>query len=133
MILLAEKAVQPPAKEKERKDIASLPCLVSSLKLPHPFHFIQTANNAGDVVASPLLVGLGNQPLTGPLGFAFRGENGGDPLVVQHIRQSVGAKQDNVSRLQLCLLDIDLDAGRAAAQDVGDDVPQLVAAGRSRA
>ena len=47
---------------------------------------------------------------------------------VQHVRQAVGAEQEHVARLQVGLPHIDLHAGLAAAQDVGDDVPPLVAA-----
>ena len=56
------------------------------------------------------------------------GQDGGNALVCQHIGQAVGAKQERVSRRQVGLSHVDLDAGVVAAENVGDDVPPLVGA-----
>ena len=55
-------------------------------------------------------------------------EDGRDAIVGEHARQPVGAEEQHVAGLEVRPVHLDLEPGGGAADDVGDDVAELVLA-----
>ena len=70
---------------------------------------VESRDDERDVVARPGVIGLGEQRFRGRLGIGLGGERRDDCLVRDHLRQSVGAQQQAIARLDLERVSFDVD------------------------